>query len=325
MQAGGRLLMAAIAVAAAGLISAQQTQAQSRGASMEIRLVARVPVFCGIREDRVGRRISGEDSHGRRITVPGGEGNFRVRCNTPYALGLERNYRTVESDGSEHRAAGQPVGSSATSYANLQTGSVNTGSVAAAALPNPALPHVVAVDGSREMVAQDYGVTLQVGGIGEIYESRCVLASVGAGNRLCHAFAGPGDLRRGAPQAQVNLIITGSQRVGAPGDASAPPLMRLEATEAGPLVEIPLFEPRRLPVQVGMPSTIHTGSIAGDRGARGRSTTGALAQERLAMRDTSAPEPAVPQDGTRERSAGQPVRERVRQLDHVTLSLTGKF
>jgi hypothetical protein len=81
MHLGATAMMAAagaIAAAGAGTLSPSQSLAQSRGASIEIRLVARVPVFCGIREEHRGPRISGEDNEGRRVNIPGNEGKYRV-------------------------------------------------------------------------------------------------------------------------------------------------------------------------------------------------------------------------------------------------------
>jgi hypothetical protein len=315
MKLGARIMTAAagaIAATGAGTLSPSQSLAQSRGASMEIRLTARVPVFCGIREEHRGPRISGHDNEGRRVNIPGREGNYRVRCNTPYALGLERNYRTAEhegSEGGERRVDAGPAG--------LASGIVT------ASLPNPSgLPRLASADGGSEMIAQDYGVTLRVSGIGEIFESWCVLAAAGHGASRCDAFAGANDTRRGAPLGRVSLFVTGTPR----DPAGATPA-RWEGTEAGPLVEIPLMEPMRLPVMTTASargvSMIKTGSIGGGR-AGGR---------QLAMRDAGAPmlapQPERETEAAPEQSGSGTGEQRqvrqVRQLDHVTLSLTGKF
>ena len=139
----------------------------------------------------------------------------------------------------------------------------------------------------------------------------------------------PNDTRRGAPLGRVSLFVT-----GAPRDPAGATPARWEATEAGPLVEIPLMEPMRLPVQTAAGargvSMIQTGSIGGDGKARGRALRG-----QLAMRDTGAPmlaprtESATETEAAPEQSgsgAGEQRQTRqFRQLDHVTLSLTGKF
>ena len=129
-----------------------EAQAQ-RGASQQIRIVARVKAFCRIGNvPHGGLLIEGQTKGGEHVQHRFGGGRFNVICNTPYALHLQRWH--VAGPQERREAALNP------GYLRVENG-------------------------------RDLDVWLQFAGRTASVERRCVLAALDGAASVCPALARP--------------------------------------------------------------------------------------------------------------------------------------
>lgn len=175
------------------------------GASHEIVMRMSVPVTCRMTTSAAQIRLSGKTDDGADIDATlSGHGGLVVDCNTPYAMSLARTpvyaapSRSFDPKWGRRDASNMRATKSPTEVAHAGPAATVVAQLAQLA------------EDKTPQLADEMTVVVRVDSRGEPMESSCVLAQATGAPFVCHAFAGPEDVRLPPPRASASLIVTGA-------------------------------------------------------------------------------------------------------------------
>lgn len=210
LRVGGIVIAGATQLGVITAAAENAARSVTSGASHEIVMRMSVPVSCRMTTSASQIRLTGKADDGGAIdTTLSGQGGLVVDCNTPYAMTLAR---TPLFAAPARKFVEEPSRQLARQLRDVEpAASGNDVQVAHMGLPGPVAAQLQRLaEVTTPQLGEEMTVVVRVDGRSAPMESSCVLAQGASAPFVCHAFAGPEDLRLPPPRASASLIVTGA-------------------------------------------------------------------------------------------------------------------